>query len=89
MLPEASGERFIICGGEVPSQEIADILRDIPALLERTPVGIKGGNKLAEGSYACSSEKAKSTLGLAFRGKKETFGDLAQQLLEIEKKEKA
>jgi nucleoside-diphosphate-sugar epimerase len=84
-LPEASNQRFIICAGQISSQEISDILRDeVVELEERTPEGLKDGNKLDVNAYDCSAEKAKRVLGITFRSKRETFGDLARQLLEIE-----
>jgi len=59
--------------------------KEIPALAERTPEGVPGGNKLDLNIYTCSSEKSKKVLGLTFRSKEETFVELARQLLEIEK----
>jgi nucleoside-diphosphate-sugar epimerase len=89
-IPEASGKRFIICEGQVSSQEISDILRkNIPELEERTPIGIPGGNELDENAYTCSSELAEKVLGIKFTSKEETFVELARQLLEIEREEKA
>lgn len=88
--PAASGKRFIICAGQVSSQEIVDFLREkFEVLKERTPVGVNGGNKLDPNAYICSNEQAKKVLGVSFRSKEETFVDLAKQLLEIEAKEKA
>ena len=89
LVPEASGHRFVICEGQVSSQEISDLLRkSIPELEERIPVGVPGGNKLDANQYNCSAKLAEKVLGLTFRSKEETFVDLAKQLLEIEKKEK-
>ena len=89
-VPEASGQRFIICAGQVSSQQISDVLRKaLPEIDERTPVGVPGGNPLPEGAYDCSSEKAKSVLGIKFRSMEETFVDLGRQLLELEGKERA
>jgi nucleoside-diphosphate-sugar epimerase len=88
-VPEASGRRFIICEGQISSQEISDILRkNIPELEERTPVGVPGGNKLDANQYNCSAKLAEKVLGMTFRSKEETFLDLAKQLLDIEKTEK-
>lgn len=85
-LPQASGQRFIVCAGQVGSQEICGLLRShIPELESRTPKGIPGGNPLPENQYTCSSEKAQKVLGLTFRSKEETFVELARQMLEIEK----
>ncbi|TAQ88809.1 hypothetical protein B7494_g2866 [Chlorociboria aeruginascens] len=87
-LPEASNQRFIICQGQVTSQNISDILRSsIPELEERTPKGTPGGNPLSPNAYTCSSSRAEKVLGLKFRSKEETFVDLAKQLLAIEKEE--
>jgi nucleoside-diphosphate-sugar epimerase len=88
-IPEASNKRFIICKGQITSQEISDILRkNIPELQERTPVGTPGGNPLNPNAYECSSALAQRILGLTFRTEEETFVDLGKQLLEIEKNEK-
>ncbi|KAB8300161.1 hypothetical protein EYC80_000388 [Monilinia laxa] len=88
-LPEASGQRFIVCEGQVSSQNISDILRkDILELEERTPRGVPGEKGLEDGSFTCSSEKVQNVLGLKFRSKENTFVDLARQLLDIEKIEK-
>ena len=89
-VPEAGGKRFIICQGQVSSQDISDVIRkNIPELRERAPVGVPGGNKLDPNAYTCSSDRAKKILGLSFRSKEETFVDLAKQLLEIEARGKA
>jgi len=89
-VPEASSQRFIICAGQVSSQQISDVMRkSLPEVAERTPVGAPGGNPLSDGAYDCSSEKAKSVLGIKFKSLEETFIDLGRQLLELEDKEKA
>ncbi|KAJ3119215.1 methylglyoxal reductase (NADPH-dependent) gre2 [Physocladia obscura] len=83
---EALGQRFIICGGQISSQNISDLLRkNIPQLEEQTPEGTLGKNFLPENAFDCNSAKAEKLLGLTFRSKEETFVDLAKQLLEIEK----
>ncbi|RAL67564.1 hypothetical protein DID88_008319 [Monilinia fructigena] len=88
-LPEASGQRFIVCEGQISSQNISDILRkNILELEERTPEGVPGEKGLEDGSFTCSSEKIQNILGLKFRSKENTFVDLARQLLDIEKMEK-
>lgn len=88
-VPEAGGKRFVICVGQVSSQEISDVLREkIPELEARTPKGTRRAKGLDEGAYTCSSAQAEKVLGLKFRSKEETFVDLAKQLLEIEKKGK-
>lgn len=85
-IPEASGQRIIICEGQISSQEISDILRkNIPELEKRTPKGTPG-TPIDEKLFTASSEKAVEILGLGYRSKEETFVDLGRQLLEIEKK---
>jgi len=89
-VPEASNQRFIICAGQVSSQDISDALRaNILELDERTPEGVKDGNKLDKNTYICSSALAEKVLGVRIRSKEETFVELGRQLLEIERKEKA
>ena len=88
-VPEASNKRFVICAGQISSQEISDMLRkNVPELEERTPIGVLGGNKLDPNSYDCSAALAEKVLGLKFRSKEETFVELAKQLLVLEKREK-
>ncbi|RDW62282.1 NAD(P)-binding protein-19 [Coleophoma cylindrospora] len=85
-MPEASNQRFIICAGRISSQNICDLLREaFPELSERTPEGKKGDPGLSPTAYTCSSQRAMDTLGIQFRSPKETFVELAKQLLEIEK----
>jgi nucleoside-diphosphate-sugar epimerase len=84
-VPSASNSRFIICAGQISAQEIADMLRKhIPELAEKTPIGKPGTSSLPENAYTCSSELAERVLGLRFRGKEETFVELARQLVGIE-----
>jgi len=86
-LPEASNQRFILCAGQIGSQEISDMLRkNLPELMERTPIGKPGVSSLPATAYMCSSAKAQKVLGLVFKSKEETFVELAKQLLDIEKK---
>ncbi|KAH8816955.1 hypothetical protein F5884DRAFT_240895 [Xylogone sp. PMI_703] len=88
-VPTAANNRYIICAGEVRSQEIADLIReDVPELRTRTPVGTPGGNLLPETAFGCSSAKAERELGLRFRSKRETFVELARQLVGIEREGK-
>ncbi|RDW66757.1 NAD(P)-binding protein-5 [Coleophoma crateriformis] len=85
-MPGASNQRFIVCAGRISSQNICDLLREaFPELSERTPEGKKGDAGLSPTAYTCSSERAMDTLGIQFRSPKETFVELAKQLLEIEK----
>jgi nucleoside-diphosphate-sugar epimerase len=86
-VEEAGGSRFVICVGQVSSQNICDILRSgIPELDEKTPEGVKGGNPLPGNAYFVDSTKAKEVLELKFKTMEETFVELGKQLLEIEKR---
>ena len=42
---------------------------------------------MGENAFECSSQKVKEVLKLNFRSKEETFVDLANQLLDIEKQQ--
>lgn len=84
--PKAGGNRFLICAGQITSQDISDILRAAyPDLKERTPVGKPGVSSLPDNPYFAKSDKAKEILGLQFRPLEETIKDLGGQLLAIEK----
>ncbi|CAG8955774.1 hypothetical protein HYFRA_00011643 [Hymenoscyphus fraxineus] len=88
LTPSASNSRLLICVGSVSSQEISDLLRsNIPELETRTPRGNPGMRGLDENAYGASSGKAERVLGLRYRGKEETFVELARQLLGIEREE--
>ena len=76
--------------GQISAQEICDILRkNVPELAERTPVGKPGTSSLHKGAFDADSTPAKDVLKVQFRSAEATFVDLARQLLEIEKREKA
>ncbi len=63
--------------------------KDIPDLETRTPEGNPGVTSLSTDAYNYSSAKAEKVLRVTFRSKEETFVELAKQLVEIEKGEKA
>ena len=75
--------------GRISAQEISDILRkNFPELAERTPIGKPGTDSLPRGAYDADSTPAKEVLRVQFGSAESTFVDLAEQLLEIEKREK-
>ena len=51
----------------------------------RTPTGKPGVSGLPEKAYDADSGEAKRVLGVKFRGKEETFGELGRQLVGIER----
>ena len=88
--PEAGGNRFIICAGQISSQKISDTLRaDFPELKDRTPIGKPGSSSLPEERqrYDASAAKAEKVLGIQFRSVEETLKDLGAQLIALEKNE--
>jgi len=88
--PAVANQRFNVSAADIPEQFICDMLRaNIPELGERTPLGQPGKDNLEEGIYGISNEKAGRLLGVRYRSKEETFVELARQLLELEKREKA
>lgn len=87
--PETGGKRFIVCGGQLSSQRISNLLREnVPELAERTPEGTPEIDSLPEKEkqYTASSDLAKAVLGLQFQTDESTIVELGRQLLEIEKK---
>ncbi len=88
--PAVSNQRFNISAADIPEQFICDMLRsNFPELEERTPLGQPGKDNLEEGIYGISNEKAGKLLGVKYRSKEETFVELARQLLELEKRNRA
>jgi nucleoside-diphosphate-sugar epimerase len=83
--PAAGGKRFVVCGGQLSLQRIANLLRgSLPALEGRIPRGTPEEAMVPEGSFEASSELARRVLQLDFRSAEDTIGDLATQLVEIE-----
>ncbi|KAI2602540.1 putative NADPH-dependent methylglyoxal reductase GRE2 [Hypoxylon sp. NC1633] len=86
-LPEAAGKRWFTLAGEVGNQEIANILREVlPEKRDVIPIGDPKNTQKPEGFYGGSAPEIKEVLGLTFRPLKETIGDVARQLVEIEKR---
>jgi nucleoside-diphosphate-sugar epimerase len=85
--PAAGGHRFVVAGGAVSNQRIANILREkLPELRERIPLGKPEEAGLPEGSFEADASLVKETIGLTFRSVEETIGDLAVQLAEIDQR---
>jgi nucleoside-diphosphate-sugar epimerase len=84
-VPEAGGKRFVVCGGNMNSQRIANLLREkLPEKRDVVPVGNPDEWDVEEGTYEGGSEEAKRVLGLEFRSAESTIGDLAEQFVDIE-----
>jgi hypothetical protein len=71
LIPEATNRRFLICQGQITAQEVANVLRAIPALKERTPVGNPKGNQIRVGTYSIDTIPSKEILGLDYRSPRE------------------
>jgi nucleoside-diphosphate-sugar epimerase len=85
-VAEAGNKRFNVCAGEVRSQEIADILRrEVPGAVNRVPRGEPGSVTRPDGAARLDCERAERVLGVRWRGKGTTFGDMGRQFLEIER----
>ncbi|OCL12100.1 NAD(P)-binding protein [Glonium stellatum] len=85
-VPEAANTRFLVTAGLVSSQQIADIVRaEVPELQARTPKGTPGVKGLPDAAFTADASPVQKVLGVTFRPMKETFSDLAKQLVGIEK----
>lgn len=85
-VPEAGNTRFLLSAGQVSSQQIADIVRaEVPELESRTPKGTPGAKGLPETAFTADASPAQKVIGITFRPMRETFSELARQLVEIEK----
>jgi nucleoside-diphosphate-sugar epimerase len=83
--PEAANKRFNICSGDIRSQEISDILRkEVPGAEGRVPKGEPGKNTKPADAVSQDSSRAEKILGLSWRSKVETFGEMGRQFLEME-----
>ncbi|KDN67646.1 putative dihydroflavonol-4-reductase [Colletotrichum sublineola] len=84
LKPEAGGKRFILGGGAVSSQRIANIFRDaLPQLAARIPQGEPGNAELPKGIFTLDATPARDILGLEFCGLEDTFKQVARQLVQI------
>ncbi|KAK2023390.1 NAD dependent epimerase/dehydratase [Colletotrichum zoysiae] len=85
--PAAGGHRFVVCPGGVSNQKIANVLRErLPELRDRIPKGDPTATALPEGIYGADGSLAEKLLGLEYTKLEDTFGDLAAQIVELEKR---
>jgi nucleoside-diphosphate-sugar epimerase len=83
--PEAANQRFGICSGDIRNQEVADLLRkEVPGVDKRVPSGEPGKDMRPVDAFSQDSSKAEKVLGLGWRSKEETFGDMGRQFVELE-----
>ncbi|KAI9791029.1 MAG: methylglyoxal reductase (NADPH-dependent) gre2 [Piccolia ochrophora] len=86
--PGAANQRIAVCGGQLSSQFVSDVLRkNFPELDSRTPVGKPGRSSLPDGAFDLDTTRSKQILGLEYEDPEKTVVDLARELLEIEKQE--
>ncbi|KAI0842377.1 NAD dependent epimerase/dehydratase [Hypoxylon sp. FL0890] len=85
--PEAANKRWLPVAGDVSFQEIANYLREaLPDKRDVIPIGDPENTKKPEGWYSASAPEVEEVLGLKYRSAKESFKDLAPQLVEIGKR---
>jgi nucleoside-diphosphate-sugar epimerase len=83
-IPEAGGERFIICGGGYTNQMVCDFIRREYA--ERKGMTPKGNEGELLDTYKIDTSKAKKLFGMDFIGFEKCMRDTIENLLELEKK---
>jgi nucleoside-diphosphate-sugar epimerase len=84
--PDAGNKRFNVCAGDIRSQEIADILRkEVPGAEARVPRGEPGKKTRPSDATGLDCGRAERVLGMQWRGREETFGEMGRQFLEIER----
>lgn len=82
--PQAGGRRFLVGGGGVSNQKIANIFRDaLPQLADRIPAGEPTRVELPKGFFTLDATPAREVLGLKFTNVEDTFKDVALQLVGI------
>ncbi|KAK2008447.1 NAD dependent epimerase/dehydratase [Colletotrichum eremochloae] len=85
--PAAGGHRFIVSPGGVSNQAIANVVRKrLPELEGRIPKGDPTETALPEGIFGADASLAEKVLGLEYRKLEDTLGDLAAQIVELEKR---
>ncbi|KAK1980529.1 NAD dependent epimerase/dehydratase [Colletotrichum cereale] len=85
--PAAGGSRFVVSPGGISNQTIANVLREkFPELGGRIPKGDPADTALPEGIYGADASLAERVLGLGYRKPEDTFGDIAAQIVELEKR---
>ncbi|KAI1204462.1 putative NADPH-dependent methylglyoxal reductase GRE2 [Annulohypoxylon truncatum] len=86
-VPEAANKRWFPVGGELGMQGISNILREaLPEKRDTIPVGEPEKTTKPEGFYECSAPEVEKVLGLTYTSAEKSIGDLAPQLVEIEKR---
>ncbi|KAI1439430.1 putative NADPH-dependent methylglyoxal reductase GRE2 [Annulohypoxylon stygium] len=88
-MPEAANRRWFAVAGEVSMQEVSNILRHKLPERGTIPIGEPENTGKPEGYYGCSAPEVETVLGLTYRSAEESIGDLAAQLVEIEKRSTA
>ncbi|KAK6220216.1 nad dependent epimerase dehydratase [Colletotrichum tabaci] len=84
LKPEAGGKRFVIGGGGVSNQKIANIFRStLPKLADRIPRGEPDKAELPKGVFTLDASPAREVLGLEFISPEDTFKQIAIQLAQV------
>ncbi|KAK4686185.1 hypothetical protein P7C73_g3948, partial [Tremellales sp. Uapishka_1] len=81
VVPEASGERFILASGPFSSQGIVDVIHSFVPEVKGVPIGKPGSGKEVEArSVVFSSEKAQKVLGVDFMSFEKCLLDMHHSL---------
>ena len=76
--------RFLIASGRWSKQEVCDLFREkFPQLRDRVPIGTPGDK--GPDCYLIDSSRAHSVLGIEFTKFEDTFTDMAETFLKMEK----
>ncbi|OHW95392.1 NAD-dependent epimerase dehydratase [Colletotrichum incanum] len=85
--PGAGENRFIVSTGGASNQKIANILREkFPELQSRIPKGDLQNTEMPEGTVGLDASLATRVLDIDYRKLEDTIGDMATQVVEIEKR---
>ncbi|OAQ66105.1 NAD(P)-binding domain-containing protein [Pochonia chlamydosporia 170] len=83
LVPEAGGNRYMLCQSVYCNQELADVSRKVTTKYAETiPVG-EPGKRESHTHYGVDASDAEKVLGLKWRGLEDCLGDLVPQLFEI------
>ncbi|KZL80910.1 nad dependent epimerase dehydratase [Colletotrichum incanum] len=85
--PGAGENRFIVSTGGASNQKIANILPEkFPELQSRIPKGDLQNTEMPEGTVGLDASLATRVLYIDYRKLEDTIGDMARQVVEIEKR---
>lgn len=84
-IPEAGGKRFLFTSDNFCWEETVHVLQSIPGLAGKLPKVPDKSEYVRPDMYKVSNDKAKTVLGMEFKGLEQTITQMAMSLLEKEK----